>query len=92
MLLALLNASLDLGTLDLGLACLGYGETHDSTRRTPLFPSLLKLPLPRPPARTWAFITDGPSGGILDFDRGIWRGLVQTYSSRRQHALLALGL
>lgn len=34
-----------------------FGE---STRRTPLLPSLLNLPLPRPPARTWAFITEGP--------------------------------
>jgi hypothetical protein len=35
--------------------------THDSTSRTPLWPSLLNLPLPRPPASTWAFIIDGPS-------------------------------
>lgn len=38
-------------------------RTHESTSRTPLWPSLLNLPLPRPPARTWAFIIDGPSVG-----------------------------
>jgi hypothetical protein len=44
--------------------------------RMPLLPSLLNLPFPRPPARTWAFITDGPSGGMLGLGRMGWKGEV----------------
>lgn len=42
-----------------------WGRTHESTILTPPLPSLLNFPLPRPPARTWAFIIDGASGARL---------------------------
>lgn len=77
--MAFLNASLGLGVLDFGLSVVWdldtWGGTHDSTSRTPLLPSLLNFPLPRPPASTWAFIIDGASSAILIFGRsGSWRG------------------
>lgn len=42
-----------------------WGETHEWASLTPPLPSLLNFPLPRPPARTWAFIIDGASDAIL---------------------------
>lgn len=53
------------------------GGTHESASLTPLLPSLLNFPFPRPPARTWAFIIDGASGVILvevELGVGSWRG------------------
>lgn len=60
MLEALSNASSGLENIrDPVFAILDY--TDEETIRTPALPSLLNLPLPRPPAKTCAFTTEGAS-------------------------------